>query len=474
MTAEYRRKIMIKPAFSNILIIDGDENISITLNNYLSEKGFKVWVESSAQNALSTIREKKIDLVITDFELSKYTGIEVLQKVKIINPAIQVIIVTAYAEIRLAVEALKKGAFDYVTKPLYPDEILDTINHAIEAKHEDADGQKPAKPKKRKPDQEYIKGPSYQSQLVEKHIDLIAPTDMSVIISGDTGTGKEYVARSIHNKSKRAKMPFVAVDCGALPIELASSELFGHVKGAFTGAVADRKGCFERANGGTLFLDEIGNLTYENQVQLLRALQEGLVHPVGGSKEIPVNVRVLVATNEDLKTLVDKNHFREDIYHRLNEFKIDLAPLRERNDDIEVFAAHFLKSANAKLNKEIDGFENEVLEKFKAYEWPGNLRELRNIIKRAVLICKDNKVTTSCLPPEITNVTSSNAHYGSVMINNTGSMSLKEITERAERGAIREVLKRTDYNKTKTAQLLQVDRKTLYNKMKALNIEDEG
>lgn len=464
---------MIKPALSNILIIDGDENISISLNNYLSEKGFKVWVESTAQNALSTIREKKIDLVITDFELSKYTGIEVLQKVKIINPAIQVIIVTAYAEIRLAVEALKKGAFDYVTKPLYPDEILDTINHAIEAKHEDADEQKVTKPKKRKAEHSYIKGPSYQSQLVEKHIDLIAPTDMSVIISGDTGTGKEYVARSIHNKSKRANMPFVAVDCGALPIELASSELFGHVKGAFTGAVADRKGCFERANGGTLFLDEIGNLTYENQVQLLRALQEGLVHPVGGSKEIPVNVRVLVATNEDLKTLVEKNHFREDIYHRLNEFKIDLAPLRERHEDIEVFATHFLKFANAKLNKEIDGFEMEVLEKFKAYDWPGNLRELRNIVKRAVLICKDNKVSASCLPPEITNVTSSNDPYGNMIINSTGSMSLKEITERAERVAIQEVLKRTDYNKTKTAQLLQVDRKTLYNKMKALNI-DEG
>ncbi|QSE95901.1 sigma-54-dependent transcriptional regulator [Fulvivirga lutea] len=466
---------MIKPASRSILIIDGDESISIKLNKYLSKKGFNVLVEDSVQSALSLIKKEKIDLVITDFELAKYTGIELLQKVKIYNPAIQVIIVTAYAEIRLAVEALKKGAFDYVTKPLFPDEILDTINNALEARLEALEQPKVSNRKSNKVVPKYINGSSYQSQLVEKHIDLIAPTDMSVIISGETGTGKEYVARRIHMKSKRNNMPFVAVDCGTLPHELAGSELFGHVKGAFTGALSDHKGCFERAHGGTLFLDEIGNLSYENQVQLLRALQEGVIRPVGGSKEIRVNVRVLVATNEDLKMLVEKGNFREDIYHRLNEFKIDLAPLRERNEDIEIFAAHFLKLANTKLKKNITGFSVDVLEKFKMYDWPGNLRELQNMIKRAVLICKSDKIEISCLPPEITQLKSFNDLSTSIMVaNGTEAISLREITERAERGAILEVLRQTDYNKTKTASLLQIDRKTLYNKMKSLKIVENA
>lgn len=465
---------MSNPPFNKILIIDGDENISITLSKFLADNEFEVYVEDSVQASIDTIRNKKIDLVVTDFDVAKYTGIEILKKVKVIDSSIQVIIVTAYQDIRLAVQALKKGAYDYVVKPLYTDEILGTINEALETRQDlKYSPQRKSKTKKEaKP--LYIIGPSYQSQLVEKHINLIAPTDMSVIISGETGTGKEYVARSIHEKSKRAKMPFVAVDCGAMSSELAGSELFGHVKGAFTGAITDRKGCFERAHGGTLFLDEIGNLSYDNQVQLLRALQEGAVNPVGGSKEVLVNVRVLVASNDDLRSLVESNEFREDIFHRLNEFRIDLAPLRKRPDDIEVFAQHFLKLANKKLDKKIQGFEPEVLAKFKTYDWPGNLRELRNIVRRCVLISTGNKIDQNSPPGEISALDSNIDFEQNRVLNSDTPISLKKIVEQAERGAIIQVLKQTNFNKTKTAELLQVDRKTLYNKMRALNISDEN
>lgn len=458
---------------SKILIIDGDENISITLKKFLVREAFEVSVVQTGSEAINWIQKNAVDLIISDFKLTKYTGIEVLQKVKIINPKVQVIIATAYSDIRLAVEALKKGAFDYVTKPLYADEILQTINEALSSRNEEE--QVPTEKVKKRvvaKSKEYILGPSYQSQLVQKHVDLIAPTNMSVIISGDTGTGKEYIAKNIHSKSNRASMPFVAIDCGALPQELAGSELFGHVKGAFTGALKSKIGCFERANGGTLFLDEIGNLTYEHQIQLLRVLQEQVVRKIGDATEIPVDVRVIVATNEDLKEAVKKGEFREDIFHRLNEFRIELAPLHDRPDDIEIFANFFLKQANRQLNKNISGFAKSTRKRFKTYSWPGNLRELRNVIKRAVLLCRTNEIDKSCLPVEISQINNStDVSIGSYILNSDMPISLKEVADRAEKGAIVEVLRQTDYNKTKAAELLQVDRKTLYNKMKTLNID---
>jgi two-component system response regulator HydG len=307
--------------------------------------------------------------------------------------------------------------------------------------------------------------------MVQKHIALIAPTDMSVIITGETGTGKEYVAKAIHEKSTRREEQFIAVDCGAIPNELAGSELFGHVKGAFTGAISDKKGCFERADDGTLFLDEIGNLNYENQVQLLRVLQEKVVRPVGGTKEIPVNVRILTATNEDLKEAVKNGDFREDIYHRLNEFRIELVPLRERPKDIEVFAHYFLKLANKQLNKQKSGFEEDAMRKMLAYHWHGNLRELRNVVKRSVLICQQEYIDVSSLPVEISQLPENPEINQSILLKSEIPISLKKIAENAERGAIIEILQQTEYNKTKTAVLLQIDRKTLYNKMKAYNIE---
>ncbi len=454
-----------------ILVIDDDLDINLLLKKYFTKKGFDVHTTENGKDAISWLKDHQVDLVLCDFKLPDYDGIEILQKIKIINPEIQVIIITGYSDVRIAVEAVKKGAFEYVTKPLYPDEILLTVKSALDKKEEDKDPQPAKRPSSKKKKLEFIYGPSPQSQVVQKHIDLIAPTDMSVIIQGETGTGKEYVARAIHENSHRSDQPFVAVDCGALPKDLAGSELFGHVKGAFTGAVADKKGCFELANSGTLFLDEIGNLSYENQIKLLRVLQEQVIKRVGGVKDISVDVRVIVATHENLRDAVKTGDFREDIFHRLNEFKIEIAPLRERKEDIVVFSEYFLKSANIELNKEIKGFEKSAFEKLKNYYWHGNLRELRNVIKRSVLLCQDNKIKQMHLPSEITTPTLSEDGSLSVSFNGGIPGSLKTVAEEAEKKAIIETLRFTNNNKSKTAELLEVDRKTLYNKLKSYNID---
>ncbi len=457
----------------NILIIDDEKDICLLLEKFLSKKGYKTHSEESGEEGISWLKKNTVDLVICDFKLPDYTGIDILQKIKILSPKTQVIIITGYSDVKIAVEALKKGAFEYVTKPLFPDEILATVKNALENAPEEVETVSKGEQKPKKRDKvKHIAGPSKQSQTVQKHIDLIAPTDMSVIILGETGTGKEYVARSIHNKSKRAGNNFVAVDCGAIPKDLAGSELFGHIKGAFTGAINEKKGCFEQAEGGTLFLDEIGNLTYENQVQLLRVLQERVVKPVGGNKEIPVNVRVIVATNESLKDSIEEGEFREDIYHRLNEFKIELSPLRERPDDIEEFARFFIQTSNSQLDKRIEGFSPQALRVLKSYVWHGNLRELKNVIKRAVLLCPGKNIDIDQLPMELSQTQTNRSNsVVDISFNNGIPSSLKAVVEQAEKSAIIEVLKKTNNNKAETARLLNVDRKTLYNKLNAYKID---
>ncbi|MEP2026651.1 MAG: sigma-54 dependent transcriptional regulator [Reichenbachiella sp.] len=459
-----------------ILIVDDEPDICLLLRKYFTKKGYEAFSQPNGEGAIKWLKSNEVDLVICDFKLPDYTGLEILQKIKIISAKIQVIIITGYSDVRVAVDALKKGAYDYVTKPLYPDEILVTVEQALQFRHEaeaNSTAGKPAENSVKKvvaSHSDFISGTSHQAQAVLKHIDLIAATDMSVVIEGETGTGKEYVARSIHEKSHRDQKPFVAVDCGALPMELAASELFGHLKGAFTGAIQDKKGCFERANGGTLFLDEIGNLSYENQLNLLRVLQERVVRKVGGAEEQSVDVRVLVATNENLREKVKSGEFREDIYFRLNEFKIELSPLRERPEDIEVFAQHFLSLANQQLKKEVQGFSSDVIPIIRTYSWPGNLRELKNVIKRGVLLCTSDTIGAECLPQEI--LTPSVQDENMDMVFNGGiPSSLKAVTEQAEKQAILLVLEKTNKNKSKTAELLGVDRKTLYNKMRAYGIE---
>ncbi|MDE5422330.1 sigma-54 dependent transcriptional regulator [Ancylomarina sp. DW003] len=442
---------------NKILIIDDDPTICIMLQGLLNKKGFDTEIAFSANEGLKKFSTFKPDLVISDFRLPDINGLDLLKEIKKLNPQIPVIIMTSYAEIRTAVNAIKLGAYEYITKPLNPEEILVLINSAIEKSKlvEKADKKKKV---------EFIRGNSPSSVQIDQYINLVAPTDMSVIIEGESGTGKEIVARRIHEASSRKSKNFVAVDCGALSNELAGSELFGHNKGAFTGAITDKKGQFEFAKGGTLFLDEIGNLSYEIQIKLLRAIQERKIRQLGSNDDIDTDVRILVATNEDLIKEVNNGNFREDLYHRLNEFKISVPALRERKEDIKLFADNFLNISNQELNKNINYFSDEFILKLKAYSWPGNLRELRNVIRRSLLLSLGDQIETSALPPEI-------LHYqetGKIADNTT---DLKLIQASTERDKIIDILKEVNNNKSKAARLLNIDRKTLYTKMKQYGIE---
>jgi len=461
---------------ANILCIDDDLDLCSLLKRFLTKNGYKVETAYNGASGLKLFSQKKFDLVLCDFRLPDKDGIEMIKEIKSQSPYTPIILITAYSDVKTAVKAIQMGAFEYVSKPIHPDEILLNVKRALSKTSETAeDSSKSTKSKKEKKlkssdDYNYVVGETSQSKHIQKLIELVAPTDMTVILLGESGTGKEIAANAIHRASKRKDKPFVAVDCGALPPELAGSELFGHKKGAFTGAVSDKKGHFELASGGTLFLDEIGNLSYENQIKLLRTLQERKIRMLGDVKDIDVDIRIIVATNENLKIAVEEGRFREDIFYRLNEFSIKMLPLRERKNDIPIFAEHFLQIANEELDKEVKGFEDKVLEKFKNYYWPGNLRELKNIIKRCVLFSKDGTIRVGELPIEIVHPQASQADF----VNEAEDdeiIDLKTASNRAEKKAILNALVKTNYNKSKTAELLKVDRKTLYNKMNSLNIQ---
>lgn len=446
-----------------IIIIDDDPTICLMLQGLLKRKGFDADTVFSAGEALKKLENSQFDLVLSDFRLPDFDGLELLQKIKAMHPHVPVIIMTSYADIRTAVNAIKMGAYEYVTKPLNPDEILLLINAALEKSEAPKDSKK-KKEKKQKDEIEFVRGNSSSSLQIDQYVKLVAPTDMSVIIEGESGTGKEIAARRIHQESNRKKKAFVAVDCGALSTDLAGSELFGHIKGSFTGAINDKEGQFEAAQGGTLFLDEIGNLSYEIQIKLLRALQERKVKRIGSNKDIDVDVRIVVATNEDLSVSVSKGDFREDLYHRLNEFKITVPALRDRNADMELFAKYFLDLSNNELNKEVSGFSTEVLDKFKTYSWPGNLRELRNVIRRSVLLSPGLEVELLSLPSEILN----DNEASNIIVEGS---NLKLIQAANEKELIISTLRKVNYNKSKAARMLNIDRKTLYNKIKQYGIE---
>ncbi len=455
-----------------ILVIDDDTFMCNLLETYLSNHGYNVETAYNGQGAQSLLKKKKYDIVVCDFRLPDSDGLEMLDFIKTQNPQTNVIIITAYADIRMAVKLMKLGAYDYVTKPLQQEELLQLVKQIANSSAPGKSSKKSAKPQKK-----FISGDSDIMKEVLRLCDVVAPTNMSVLIQGETGSGKEYIARFIHQNSTRSNKPFVAVDCGAIPKDLANSELFGHLKGAFTGAIGDKKGVFEQANGGTIFLDEIGNLPYDLQIKLLRAIQERVISRLGSTKPINIDVRIIAATNEELETDITTNKFREDLYHRLNEFKIKLPSLRERKEDILTYAKHFISEANQDLNKQVTDFEPNVILALQNYPWHGNLRELRNVIKRSVLLSTSSNITTDCLPSEIQeyNELNDNVIITNVIENQIEQSEelpdLKDAALKFEKEVIINTLEEVNYNKSKAARKLNIDRKTLYNKMKILEID---
>lgn len=454
-----------------ILIVEDDLAFGTLIQTWLRKKGFVVERVTSVGAAVRQMgQDGAPDLVLSDLRLPDHDGLELLQQLRAEGRQTPFIVMTSYAEVQNAVLAMKSGANDYIAKPFQPDILLEKIREALAAQPVPAAPQAglsaPAAPAPSAPHggeegpedgvPRHIEGRSEASKKLYGLVALVAPTPMSVLILGESGTGKEYVARRIHAQSQRAKGPFVAIDCGAIPRDVAASELFGHVKGAFTGADRDKKGAFELADGGTLFLDEVGNLGYEVQVQLLRALQERKIRPVGSTQETAVDLRLVCATNEDLARRVADGAFREDLYHRINEFSIHMPPLRERGADLFLFADLFVRQANEELGRSVAGFDEKAAARMASYPWPGNLRELSNVVKRAVLMTKGGRISLDVM--------------AQCMEDTTQPAPTALHDEHDERQRIARALTAAGGNKSKAALLLGIDRKTLYNKMRKYGI----
>ena len=451
-------------AMPHILIVEDDLTFATMMQTWLRKKGFDVDRVSSVSAAARQLTDTpNFDLILSDLRLPDHDGLFLLEWMRKHNLRIPFIVMTSYAEVQNAVLAMKTGASDYIAKPVQPDILLQKIRDALSTP-EPAPTPQPATPAPEAKAQEptpdvprYIEGKSEASRQLYEYVGLVAPTPMSVLILGASGTGKEYVARRIHELSPRRDKPFFALDCGAIPKEVAASEFFGYVKGTFTGATTDKTGAFVEANGGTLFLDEVGNLSYDVQVQLLRALQERKVRPLGGAHEIDVDIRLVCATNGDLASLVADGQFREDLYHRINEFTIYMPELKDRGADIFLFADLFIKHANADLGRDVIGLDDKASERIASYAWPGNLRELNNVMRRATLLAKGKHIGLSDLERS--------------MAPSTPTEPLALHDEQTEQQRIEAALRATGGNKSKAAQLLAVDRKTLYNKMKRYGMD---
>ena len=449
-----------------ILIVDDDITFALMLRTWLSKRGFGVETASSVAAARKALGGGGFSLVLSDMRLPDEDGIALLQWMAGAGITAPVIVMTSYAEIQNAVRCMKLGARDYVAKPVNPDELLKKIREALDVPAAPA-AKSASKPAPRAAGSfseqplNYIEGRSDAARQLYEHIRLVAPTNMSVLVNGESGTGKEHVAQLVHRESKRAGKPFVAVDCGAIPRELAASEFFGHVKGSFTGALSDKTGAFEAADGGTLFLDEVGNLTYETQVQLLRALQERRIRPVGSTREIPVDIRLVAATNEDLEAAIVRGTFRADLYHRINSFTLRMPCLRQMREDIPLYADFFLDQANRELDKRIVGFDPAAAAALAAYDWPGNLRQLRNAVLSATLLAAGEYITCRDLPGEITDGPAAEPAAAPLPLRDRAS----------EEEQIRRALAAAGGNKSQAAKLLGIDRKTLYNKLHLYGIE---
>ena len=493
---------------TSILIVEDDITYSLMLKTWLTKKGHDVSTVSSVALARKAIEQKQPQLILSDLRLPDHDGIELLRWLTEKGYHIPFFMMTSYANIPTAVQAMKLGATDYIEKPVNPDILLQKISEVEERRgkvmnnvmntpvdnpvdnpienpvNNSVNKQVSKQMSKRKnspihnsagitESDDYIEGESEAARHLYKYVRLVAPTRMSVLINGASGTGKEYVAHRIHQLSNRASGPFIAIDCGAIPKELAASEFFGHVKGAFTGAVTDKTGAFTEACGGTLFLDEVGNLSYEVQIQLLRAIQERKIRPVGSAKELSVDVRLICATNENLQAAIERGTFREDLYHRLNEFTLLMPRLQDRQEDIMPYAQLFLRQANQELDKSVKGFDEAATRCMRQYNWPGNLRQMKNVIRRATLLTTGDYITPDELaelqtmqPAAETRVTATAVQAASAAP--VGNLQLRN--EETEKQQILEALRQAGYNKSKAAQLLGIDRKTIYNKLKQYNL----
>jgi len=446
-----------------LLLVEDDVPFAEIISRFLARRGYEVNTFYNKSSALKHLDAHEVDLALLDYRLPDGDGIQILRHIRNKWGGVPVIIMTSLNDVRLAIKAMKSGAFDYITKPINKEELLMVLDDAKKKRAKSIGVVAPSIPEG-ETKLRFVKGVSPLSKKMFEHLELVAPTDMTVMIEGESGTGKEVAAKYIHKHSARRNQPFAALDCGTLTNELAGSELFGHVKGAFTGATGDKKGIFEYANGGTVFFDEVGNLSYDVQIKLLRTLQEKTVQPIGSTKLIKTDVRLVTATNHSLLDQVADGGFRKDLYFRLNEFSIQVPPLRHRKEDFELLIQFFLDSSNLELNRKVSYIDTGVISILKQYDWPGNIRELKNVIKRAVLLTKGETIETSVLPADLVHGLYQQPNFDSVS-------ELKAVQSKSERELIIETLHKTRYNKSATAKLLGIDRKTLYNKMEKYQID---
>ena len=442
---------------SRILVVEDDASFGLMIQTWLRKNGYDTVLASHYEQAKVEITNGDFDLILTDLRLPDGDGILLMTWVREKRKSkVPIIVMTGYAEVQTAVSAMKLGAYDYLKKPINPSVLEEKIAAALSsAEEESAETFVPN-------NKQWVKGQSPAMERLYKHVELVAPTKFSVLILGESGTGKEYIARMIHELSQNSDGPFIPVDCGSLSKELAPSELFGHLKGSFTSAIADKKGVFEQAKGGTVFLDEVGNLPYEVQMQLLRALQEQKVRPVGSATDITVDVRILAATYEDLEQAIEAGRFRQDLFHRINEFAIEVPPLRERLEDFDELTAFFIRQADEELGKNVKGISPDALQRMKEQRWNGNLRELRNVVRRCVLFAEGENIEMDDLP------VFSAPNKKLVIAAAEDDWALRPDHEKEQ---IEAALQKARGNKTVAAKLLQIDRKTLYNKMHLYGIE---
>jgi DNA-binding NtrC family response regulator len=451
---------------SSLLLVDDDRRVLESMADWLRGQGYDLDTASRYGDALECLRRKTYDLVLTDVRLGDGDGFDLLEQCRRNWPGMQVILLTGYGTPDGAIEAIRAGAFDYLTKPLIDDELLMAVERSLSQRNVITENNNLRAQLDRRVGLDNVVGRDPHMMRVYDMINSVADTRATVLVTGESGTGKSMIARAIHRRSSRSKGPFVEVACGALPETLLESELFGHVAGSFTGATGEKMGKFLQADGGTIFLDEIGTSSPAMQVKLLRVLQELKFEPVGGTKTYEVDVRVILATNEDLSKAVAEGRFRQDLYYRINVINIELPPLRSRSSDIPLLAHSFLEQVREDARRTVNGFTPDAMAALERYHWPGNVRELQNVVERAVLLGKEPLITVADLPAEIRGASNM------VVSSSNGQRTLKEALEGPERQIILGVLESNGWNRSLTADQLGINRTTLYKKMKRLGLED--